>query len=105
MTPIEKEGDFDSEEDQALLDCVKLDLEAEEVFNRVGKGSTPIFVTNSMWSYIINYPLSSMLKKMRVTIKNYSPLMIKMAQKKYTGGTHYSVTHGLRTPSVEEGCW
>ncbi len=68
LTPEEKEADFDLEEDQTLLDCVKLDLEAEDIFNRVGN-STPIFVTTSMWSYIVNYPLSRMFRKMRVTIK------------------------------------
>merc|ERR1712237_21476 len=51
LTPEETETDFDLEEDQTLLDCVKLDLKAEDIFNRVGN-STPIFVTTSMWSNI-----------------------------------------------------
>ena len=49
LTPVEKEADFDLEEDQTLLDCVKLDLEVEDIINRVGT-LTPIFVTTSMWS-------------------------------------------------------
>ena len=63
LNPQDGEVDFDSEDDQALLDCVQLDLEAEDIFNKVGRGTTPVFMTNSMLSYIINYPLSNMFKK------------------------------------------
>ena len=65
LTPEKKEAEFDSDEDQALIDCVNLDREAEGIFNRVGN-STSVYVTTSMWSYIINYPLSRMLKNMRI---------------------------------------
>ena len=40
--------DFDSEEDQALLECVQLDLEAEDLFNRMGRGAPPVFMTNTL---------------------------------------------------------
>merc|ERR1711867_315533 len=66
QTKVEKV--FDSDEDQALIDCVNLDREAEGIFNRVGH-STSVYVTTSMWSYIINYPLSRMLKNMRISVK------------------------------------
>merc|ERR1712089_20445 len=68
VAPEIKEAEFDSDEDQALLDCVNLDHEAEDIFNRVGN-STPVYVTTSMWSYIVNYPLSRMLKNMRISSK------------------------------------
>ena len=68
LTPEKKEAEFDSDEDQALIDCVNLDHEAEDIFNRVGN-STSVYVTTSMWSYIVNYPLSRMLKNMRISIK------------------------------------
>ena len=54
-------GDFDSEEDAALLECVQLDLEAEDLLNKMGKGAPPIFMTNTMLSYIVNYPLADRL--------------------------------------------
>merc|ERR1711867_249491 len=66
QTQVEKV--FDSDEDQALIDCVNLDCEAERIFNRVGN-STSVYVTTSMWSHIINYPLSRMLRNMRISVK------------------------------------
>ena len=36
LNPQDKEVDFDSEDDQALLDCVQLNLEAEDIFKKVG---------------------------------------------------------------------
>ena len=60
--PQDGEVDFDSEDDQALLDCVQLDLEAEDIFNKMGRGAPPVFMTNSMLSYIVNYPLSDKFK-------------------------------------------
>ena len=65
QTPEEKEAEFNSDEDQALIDCVNLDHEAEDIFNRVGN-STSVYVTASMWSYIANYPLSRMLNNRRI---------------------------------------
>ena len=67
--PQNGEVDFDSEEDQALLECVQLDLEAEDLFNRMGRGAPPVFMTNTMLSYIVNYPLADRIKKMRVSVK------------------------------------
>ena len=61
--PQNGEVDFDSEEDQALLECVQLDLEAEDLFNKMGRGAPLVFMTNTMLSYIVNYPLAEKIKK------------------------------------------
>merc|ERR1711867_182069 len=59
---------FDSDEDQSLMECVDMDREVEGIFNKIGH-STSIYVTTSMWSHIINYPLSRMLRNMKISVK------------------------------------
>merc|ERR1712240_667569 len=63
------EVDFDSEDDAALLECVQLDLEAEDLLHKMGKGAPPIFMTSAMLSYIVNYPLADRLKKIKLSVK------------------------------------
>ena len=50
------EVDFDSEDDAALLECVQLDREAENLLDEMGEGAPPIFMSSTMLSYIINFP-------------------------------------------------
>merc|ERR1712089_17528 len=96
-TPAESEpereaAEFDSDDDQALLDCVNLDNKAENIFNRVGN-STPIYVTTSMWSHIVNYPLSRMLQNMRISVKKLFALNDKEDLGEIYGKIEYQGWH------------
>ena len=61
--------DFDSEDNAALLECVQLDQEAEDLLNKMGEGAPSIFMTSTMLSYIVNFPLADRLKKIKLSVK------------------------------------
>ena len=61
--------DFDSEEDAALLKCVELDNEAESLLEKMGGGSKPIFMSRTMISYLINFPLAERMRRLKLSVK------------------------------------
>ena len=63
------EVDFDSEDDAALLKCVELDNEAELLLDRMGEGTKPVFMSSTMLSYLINFPLADKLRKLKLSVK------------------------------------
>ena len=61
--------DFDSEDDAALLKCVELDNEAELLLDRIGEGTKSVFMSSTMISYLINFPLADKLRKLKLSVK------------------------------------
>ena len=63
-----KKDDFDSEEDDALLKCAEPDNEAESLLDKM-TGTKSIFMSSTMISYIINFPLANKLQKLNLSVK------------------------------------
>merc|ERR1712215_186669 len=69
VPPSDVEVDFNSEDDAALLECVQLDREADDLLNKMGEGAPPIYVTSLMLSFIVNFPLADRLNKIKLSTK------------------------------------
>ena len=61
--------DFDSEEDAALLNCVELDNEAESLLDKMERDAKSVFMSSTMISYIINFPLADRMRKLNLSTK------------------------------------
>ena len=63
-----KKGDFNSEEDDALLKCAESDNEAESLLENMTCAKS-VFMSSTMISYIINFPLADKLQKLNLSVK------------------------------------
>lgn len=103
VPPSDVEVDFNSEDDAALLECVQLDREADDLLNKMGEGAPPIYVTSSMLSFIVNFPLADRLNKIKLSTKKLFTLSDTILSEDIDWGDETFGNPWLQEPQCRRG--